>query len=356
MTQKRFSLVVALSIAGCLGACAQVTGSARTPNHATKEMRRAAIRQAQVWKATDVPSMDIRSGPQGPGAFAPNETVTCDYRNKEMTGATPKFTCVRPPNDELKVKYGRNNGEVFAEVAASRLFWALGFAAEHMYPVRVICRGCPEGIHGTEIASIQRKSPGKDIETGEVSGWSWSELDQVDPAAGGAPRAHRDALKLLAVFVQHTDSKPEQQRLICVGPRMHEDVIESCETTIMLAHDLGRTFGRANLFNRDSVGSANLAAWSHASVWTGSKGCVANMPRSQTGSLDNPIIADGGRKFLADLLVQLTDKQIADLFDVSRFPRRATVSDDSPDTTTVAQWVEAFKQKRNDVVNRVCPG
>ena len=356
MTHKRLSLVVALSIAGSLGACAQVTGSARTSNHATKEMRLAAIRQAQVWKATDVPSMDLRSGPQGPGAFAPNETVTCDYTKKEATGASPKFTCVRPPDDELKVKYGRFNGEVFAEVAASRLFWALGFAAERMYPVRVVCRGCPSKIRGTELASIQRKTPGKDIETSAISGWSWSELDQVDSAAGGAPRAHRDALKLLAVLIQHTDSKAEQQRLICVGPRTNVREAESCAQTIMLAHDLGLTFGRSTLFNRNPVSSTNLAEWSRASVWSGAEGCVGNLPRSQTGSLDNPIIAEGGRKFLADLLVQLSDKQLYDLFDTARFQRRSTVSDDSPDTTTVAQWVEAFKQKRNDVVNRVCPG
>ena len=39
----------------------------------------------------------------------------------------------------------------------------------------------------------------------------------VDPEFGGAPRAHRDAMKLLAVFLQHTDTKPEQQRIVCLG-------------------------------------------------------------------------------------------------------------------------------------------
>jgi hypothetical protein len=356
MTRPAPALVVAVSIAASLGACAHVVARARGRDHETSAMRLAAIRRAQVWKSTDVPAMDLRAGPQGPGAFTPNEIVNCDYLDKEMSGATPKFTCVRQPDDELKVKYGRDNGEVFAEVAASRLFWALGFAAERMYPVRVVCRGCPARIVGTEIASIQRKTPGKDIETSSATGWSWTELDQVDPTVGGAPRAHRDALKLLAVFLQHTDSKSEQQRLICVGGRKNDQALESCAATIMLVHDLGRTFGRANLFNRDSVGSANLAAWSKASIWTSSTGCIANLPRSQTGSLDNPFIADDGRKFLGDLLAQMTDKQLYDLFDVARFPRRSTVTEASPNTTTVAQWVDVFKKKRNEVVNRVCPG
>ena len=39
----------------------------------------------------------------------------------------------------------------------------------------------------------------------------------MQEAAGGAPRAHRDALKLLAVFIQHTDNKAAQQRLVCVS-------------------------------------------------------------------------------------------------------------------------------------------
>src|SRR5258706_195042 len=88
--------------------------------------------------------------------------------------------------------------------------------AERMYPVRVICHGCPPAIRlDTDIASVQRKMPGTDLEIAHVTGWAWSELDLVDPAVGGAPRAQRDALKLLAALLQHTDSKPEQQRLMC---------------------------------------------------------------------------------------------------------------------------------------------
>jgi hypothetical protein len=43
----------------------------------------------------------------------------------------------------VKVKYGEKNGEVYGEIAASRLFWALGFKADCMYPARVSCHGCP---------------------------------------------------------------------------------------------------------------------------------------------------------------------------------------------------------------------
>jgi hypothetical protein len=242
-------------------------------------------------------------------------------------------------------------------VAASRLLWALGFVADRMYPVRIVCHGCPKEIErqGTEIASIQRKAEGHELETRDISGWQWPELDQVDPRSGGAPRAQRDALKLLAVVLQHTDSKAEQQRLLCVGPRGKGEASEGCALPVMMVHDLGLTFGHANLFNRADLGSVNLQAWSSTPVWTASTGsCIGNMPKSQTGTLDNPIIGEEGRKFLADLLLQLTDAQLRDLFDVSRFPRRSAPSAASPDTSTVSQWVEAFKGKRAEIVGRVC--
>jgi hypothetical protein len=337
--------------------CAYLGIGAKQPSKkhiVTAEVRRAAIRQAQVWTRVNVRGMDLKAGPDGPGSFAANKTVTCDYVNKRLGGRSPKFACVIPPDDELKVKYGRTNGEVFAEVAASRLFWALGFYAERMYPVRVVCRGCPAAIKDTEFASIERKIPGRDLDGAEVVGWAWPELDFVNAEEGGAPTDQRDALKLLAVFVQHTDSKPEQQRLICVDRHDKSKDDERCSETIMMVHDLGQTFGNGNLFNRDAVGSVNLSEWSHVAIWRDRNRCIANLPQSQTGTLDNPVIKEAGRKFLADLLAQLSDQQIRDLFEIARFPERV-MPDGSKEKTTVDEWVAAFDRKRQEIVDQTCP-
>jgi hypothetical protein len=349
------TLAVAVIATASMVACAHLGLGAKRPSKkhiVSAEERLAAIRRAHVWARTDVPSMDFRVGPTGPGAFAPNAEVACDYLNKPMSGNSPKFACVVPPDDDLKVKYGRENGEVFAEVAASRLFWALGFYAERMYSVRVACRGCPSNIRDTEFASVQRKLPGRDLDTKDVVGWAWPELDLVDAAGGGASRAERDALKLLAVFIQHTDSKADQQRLICLDK--HETSTEPCAHTLMMVHDLGQTFGSANLFNRDAVGSVNLSEWSHMSIWKDATRCVGNLPQSQSGTLDNPVIREEGRKFLADLLTQLTDGQLRDLFEVARFPQRLMPKGAS-EGTTIDGWIDAFKRKRDEVVSRTCP-
>ena len=146
----RASSVAGVVAAGLLTACASRGGlSAKKPEfHFSEAARLEAIHRAQVWEATDVASMDMRTGPKGHGSFAPDETVRCTHRDKLMSGNSPKFTCVIPPDDEVKVKFGRENGEVYAEVAATRLFWALGFPVDRMYPVRVLCEGLSRGAGG----------------------------------------------------------------------------------------------------------------------------------------------------------------------------------------------------------------
>src|SRR5687767_10041474 len=206
-------------------------GKPRDLEHQTSAERKAALRQARVWQPIETASLDLFAGPRGEETFAFDQHVTCEYSAPEggQTGMTPKFDCTWKPDDVVKVKYGRKNGEVYAEVAATRLFWSLGFKADRMYPTRVTCQGCPTdpfaaskadwhmgkpgevGRYVFDPAAVQRSLPGSAIETDGFEGWAWPELDKTHPGTGGAPRAHVDALKLLAVFVQHSDTKPEQQ-------------------------------------------------------------------------------------------------------------------------------------------------
>ena len=76
----------------------------------------------------------------------PGDAVSCTYVHDKLGGKTPKFACKTDENDQLKVKFGGDNGEVYAEMLASRLLWALGFGADHMYSVRVVCRDCPVSL------------------------------------------------------------------------------------------------------------------------------------------------------------------------------------------------------------------
>jgi hypothetical protein len=366
---RRTRVAFAALCLGLMSACASL--STKPATSLTPEARLASLRHAQLWEPTDIASKDLKAGPQGPGAFAAGETVTCQYVDRKLGGATPKFNCAITPEDEIKVKFGQRNGEVYGEVAATRLLWALGFGADRMYPVRVVCRGCPSKLRGAangrtgevvfDPAAVERKAAGKTIETRTDEGWTWDELDLVDEAAGGAPQAHRDALKLMAVLLQHGDNKPAQQRLTCLekekqgepGIRPHGESL--CEHPFMLINDLGLTFGRPAYLNRSALESVNFKRWSETPVWVKDEGCVGNLPMTLTGSLHDPVIGEAGRQFLANLLAQLTDRQLHDLFEVSRFTMR--VPEDSPapkSIVTIDNWVSVFKQKRDAIAGRHC--
>ena len=304
-----------------------------------------AIRRAQVYLPTNVRAKDLRRGPQGPGAFLPGQLLRCDYVETVFDGRSPKFECALPGDDRVKVKYGADNGEVYAEVAATWLFWALGFGADRVYPVKVECHGCPEHFTGTpdpartvlvDPASVERKFAAPPLVTADGSGWAWPELDLIDERAGGASRAQVDALRLLAATLQHTDSKPVNQRIVILPDGR----------PFMLVQDLGLTFGRANIMNRNRVGSVDFDGWAQTPVWAQGPGCVANIERSFTGTLDHPRIGEPGRALLARLLDDLTDEQIEDLFDVARFAERSHHA--------VTDWTSAFVRKRHEIDSRRC--
>ena len=372
MTACRRAAIV--SVAVFAGACA--TGrsgpapSTRVPEgtHTLKNLsvseRDATLQRARVWQPIDTHSLDLAAGPALPSAQRIGKELACRFvfPEKPVSGNTPKFLCEVRPGDVVKVKYGEKNGEVFAEIAASRLFWALGFKVDRMYPARVSCQDCPAdpfaaskadwglgkpgdvGPHVFDPAAVERPAPGSPIEVPGFEGWAWPELDKVNPRAGGAARAHVDALKLLAVFVQHSDSKPEQQDLVCAPGRVTRDRAgnERCRSPWLVVKDLGTTFGKATARNTSKM---DLDDWSGARIWREGTSCVGDLPRSLTGSLENPQISEAGRAFLASRLLQLSDRQIRDLFRAAMVERRGGTVDD---------WVRVFKRKRDEIVKARC--
>jgi len=357
------AIVVVLLFSCAANPFAASTQRPAAPAKPDAHERESVFARSQLWHATEIPRMNLLAGPGGPGAFQFREVVLCKYRGRKFEGRSPKFACVIGKDDEVKVKYGGANGEVYGEVLATRLLWALGFGADRMYPVNVICQGCPMELGGIERphhemrfdpAVIERKMAGLEWPSPDHSGWSWTELDRLSFAPTGAPQAHRDALKLLAVFMQHTDSKPEQQRLLCLdtapGGRR-----ATCGRPFLMISDLGLTFGRANMTNANHTGGVNLAEWRRTPVWKEDRGCTGNLPKSFSGTLDDPAIGEAGRRFLAGLLAQLSDRQLSDLFESARVQLRLRDPGDvSSGFPTTGEWVDAFKQKRAQITDRHC--
>ena len=67
-------------------------------------------------------------------------------------------------------------------------------------------------------------------------------------------------------------------------------------------------------------------------------------------------MSEAGRRFLADLLGQLSDAQIRDMFAAGTIDKRGWPSPRHyKNNGTIDQWMQAFKGRRDEVVNHHCP-
>jgi len=330
-----------------------------------------ALRRAQVWIEPATPIPDARPGENPPGAdtFATDAMVSCRFRPGGIAGSTPKFDCELEDGEKVKVKYGRDNPEVYAEVAATRLLATLGFPTDRMYVVgRVRCFGCTKNpfkdlqclnkgksletcfphldysrYEDFDPGVIERPVEGRRIETAKERGWAWKELVKIDPSAGGATHAQVDALRLLAVFLGHWDNKSKNQRLLCLGESRGNT---ECRHPLAMVQDLGATFGPAKL---------DVTNWARTPIWADVHTCAVSMRTLPYGGSTFPDtrISEEGRTFLATRLRQLSTGQIRDLFEGARVPRYPHKQVDGLD---VDNWIHAFEDKVRAIADRApCP-
>jgi hypothetical protein len=107
--------------------------------------------------------------------------------------------------------------------------------------------------------------------------------------------------------------------------------------------------------NKNTPGSTDLRAWEKVPIWRDAGRCVGELSKSLTGTLEHPAIGEPGRQLLATLLSALSDRQIRQLFEVSRVSRRTVESNRVEEAATVADWVAVFKAKRRQIVDQRCP-
>ena len=148
--------------------------------------------------------MDIREGPPGQGGFPFLATVDCDHVDKPLGGHSLKFACDVGREDIVKVKVGESNGEVYGEVAATRLCGRSDSAPTAC--IRFVCgaMGCPARFGGKPSGSnttvfdpavIEREMAGAQFDDDRDGRGRRS--TRVDPQRGGASRREIDALKLI---------------------------------------------------------------------------------------------------------------------------------------------------------------
>lgn len=308
-----------------------------------------ALRRARVWLRPQRPvsEADLSANPPD-GRFRQTDNVRCRFEVKVVGGLTPKFPCASDDGERLKVRYGATNREIPAELAASRLLSALGFPTDPVYAVQnVDCEGCPSfpflalrclrNIHAESACMplrdasqvrrfrpvlIERRHRGTAIETYQDQGWTWNELDAIDPSVG-ASRAEVDALRLMAVLLAHWDNKAENQRLLCPEGAHQPD--GTCASPIAMIADLGGSFGPLK---------AHLSRWQAVPMWADARACEVTLESLpyRGGTFPRRRITEGGRQFLVRRLSQVSSQQLQALFSGAGF-------------SNVPSWVASFKHK-----------
>jgi hypothetical protein len=325
------------------------------------EERIDALSRAAIWIAPP----PIEKANLGIDPAHPKE-ITCTFEITQLGGTAPKFDCKSKDGERLRIKYG-SSPEVPSEVAAAKLLHTLGFGSDNMnIAEKVRCHGCPAepfitmktlGFAGAQKlyekvmdpkdfkdftwTAVERKHYGRPIETEEVEGWAFFELDLIDPKKGGAPRAHVDALRLLAVMLSHWDNKSENQRLVCLSEKDWPEG-GKCSKPFAMLQDVGSAWGPRKV---------DLPEWEKASLWSDRATCTTSMDGlPYHGATFTPVkISEAGRKHLGGLLARLSDRQLEDLFKSARFDQPVGML--NKQSTPVAEWVRVFKAKVKQVTD-----
>jgi hypothetical protein len=309
-----------------------------------------------------------------PGPFP--DPAVCRFHPSEPSGATPKFDCVFPGGEVLKVKYGANP-EVHTEAVATRLLSALGFGADQIYLVKTLrCFGCrldpftaadklpsdPTRFVDFHNVAIERRLPGKAIADGSEEGWGWEELDEAQADGRGATRAERDALRLMAVLLNNWDNRKDNQRLMCLPDGYPPQPGGHCGKAVAYMHDVGGTLGqvKGTLDRVRGKGKEerklDVEAWREVPIWKDRAACTVDIksPRLHGATFDGVAISEAGRRLLADLLAPMTRADMEALFHGAMVGEHSEAKAASMDA---GQWASALQDKVRQISEGApCPG
>jgi hypothetical protein len=386
----------------------------------TPGSRLEMIGRASVWMDNLRGGRSLLEGPLQPNPenrFTPGQEVRCQFVEPEhmqrVGGTTEKFQC-KAEGRLLWVRYHtekEHNPGVWGEILGTRLFWALDLPADAVYPIKVICEGCPdepwryiynhfftedsEIILGKarsesyraklkatlpdarlyvethrnkrstqvfEIAQLEYGYPAPSIEQCWDQGWDWAlelpHIGEVDESKRRQMIVERDALALLAAFIQHADNKPEQQRMLCMDKEIAGN---TCTKPMLMVHDLGFTFGGGMERNRNKRGvfsSVNLRKFLRAPLWSDPEQCITRVRQIQTGSPVSRQVSEEGRLFLAQRLQKLIDNEqdLVDLFTIAQVDQKPVRRKNGERKAySVQEWVAGFKQRAQSLIDHRCP-
>jgi hypothetical protein len=209
-----------------------------------------------------------------------------------------------------------------------------------------------ESYHGTMMESAPEE------------GIHWDQLlseTSPDPARAREQTVHREALALLAAFLQHADSKPSQQTLSCPAGALARDGagVESCRSPQIYIGDIGAILGDGWKYKRMSTTKIDYGLWKETSVWEEPEACVATLHGRPNASLGDVRVSEPARSFLAGRLSQLSREQLRDVFAVARVDvigEKIQPASGVERTATADDWAALFLERSRQITEHRCPG
>lgn len=343
------------------------------------QVRQEAERSAKVWHEPDpdydpVLGYSLSKGPRlgalkvdANGLAAPMRCVANKDPNKGA-GTTPKFHCSVAgvvDNDGELIRYkikphfkgqspDKRNGEIYGEFLSSRFSQALGFYADDEWVADVTCPDCEKSLtrqfQGASFNPFQpaagiELSLGKGIDV-DCNGKDGSGIAEAlsKLQSSGTPRAQIDAFKLWLGFIDHGDTKTDNQRFACLDSKKNPDGSRTCKPgdAVFYVSDMGSTWG----FSSSSENKARLKSWkSKEPIKVNGGSCQATAK-----SAGDNTVTEEGRQLLATGLQRLLDAEktngtITKVFRASRNQER----DESPEA-----WSAEFQRKAKMIIDARC--
>ncbi|MEW6126554.1 MAG: hypothetical protein AB1757_05900 [Acidobacteriota bacterium] len=283
-----------------------------------------------MWeKPADITARDLYYGPGGKEG-APELATTFKFIQRRTTGTSEKMDVEDNLGRKWVVKFGP---EVRAEVAASRIIWAIGYHADQDYFVK---RAHIEGRGGFDIGDVRFE---RDDDGFKSEGrWAWD----ANPFLG---KREFEGLKVVTALIKNWDLKDLNNKIVRPSKKTGDpnkmiyyvsDVGASLGNTGSGFNDIGlfKDFPADRAINYENA-KGHPVAFAAEPFITGTQNgeVMLYSKRKRCQEIFKGVKVESAR-WVGNLLAQLTDEQWRDAFRSANFTEQE-----------IALYVKTFKER-----------
>ncbi len=161
-------------------------------------------------------------------------------------------------------------------------------------------------------------------------------------------RAERDALRLLAVFLNNWDNRSDNQRLLCLddGAQLADG---GCHAPLAYMHDVGATFGHVG--GAKGERKLDVEGWRAAPIWKDRAACTVSIESPSFHGATFGEADDLGARPAVPRGAAARGSATSRCAISSRERASPQYEDASASSRNVEQWVQAFQEKVREITS-----